>query len=864
MREAHLRPAQILMIVGNSITHDTRVLKSALALSDGGAEVTILGYTETALRQDSMLGPVRIIRVPVTWARRDADLRSRANRRSGFERLAVTKQERRRLDRKLRRLKREAGSSPSPRHNARLARAQLAGMSLRLRARVGRWVNPVVSRAWKSWDSAVQQRVVGAAWQRILPEISDYADAFGPVIDGLEWDVIHAHDVHMVGVASDAVARRQHQGRPATWVYDAHEFVAGLSLYGGRTARKRAAYLDLEQEYITDAAGVITVTEPLAEELQQRYRLSSRPVVVMNSPVLGAANQSLEVGIREACGLDESVPLLVYSGGVTAARGVATAVEALPLLPGVHLAVVCVPSTATKAVRELADLAARLGVQDRLHLHDPVPPDSVSAFLQSADVGLLPLLHFGSHEVALANKLFEYLYGGVPVVVSDCRAQAEFVRRHEVGAVHAAGDAQSFAEAVQGVLRGADDLRARIATSPDLLEPFAWEHQERSLRAFYREVLGVSSLVEPSSPTALEGLSERVPARTDRPSVLGIGPANMAGQAWAWAKALERELPGLRTEVIAVDRGSPLLFAADEIVTAQTFAKDRTWSARLERHALEDWTHVLLEAGRPLLGVRHGRDFTGDAGVFRTVGIGVGLLLHGSEIRDPRRHAAASRWSPFSDPDDPLTARLQAAVDSLAPRVREFDGPKFVSTPDLLGDVPEAHWLPVTVDPEEWRSERPVLTDRLPVIVHAPSRRTLKGTADVEKAVAPLVEEKLLEFRLVEGVPPEQMPRVVGEADIILDQFSLGSYGVLAVQAMAAGRLVVGHVHEWVRDQCPGALPILEADPSTLTEVLRRTVTTDRAEAATVAAAGPAYVGHVHDGRRAVEVLTKALGLRGH
>ena len=50
-----------------------------------------------------------------------------------------------------------------------------------------------------------------------------------------------------------------------------------------------------------------------------------------------------------------------------------------------------------------------LGVGDRLHLLDPVRPDEVSAFVASADVGLLPLRHFGSHEMALANKLFEYL-----------------------------------------------------------------------------------------------------------------------------------------------------------------------------------------------------------------------------------------------------------------------------------------------------------------------------------------------------------------------------------------------------------------------------------------------------------------------
>jgi len=58
-------PKRLLMLVGNDIRNDTRVLKSALALSDGGLEVTVLGYASGGVREEAMLGEVRIIRVPV-------------------------------------------------------------------------------------------------------------------------------------------------------------------------------------------------------------------------------------------------------------------------------------------------------------------------------------------------------------------------------------------------------------------------------------------------------------------------------------------------------------------------------------------------------------------------------------------------------------------------------------------------------------------------------------------------------------------------------------------------------------------------------------------------------------------------------
>ncbi|HYO20169.1 MAG TPA: glycosyltransferase family 4 protein [Dermatophilaceae bacterium] len=462
-------PKRVLMLVGNDIRNDTRVLKSALALADGGLDVTVLGYGSDGVREDTQLGGVRILRIPVDWrSRDDAGLRGRESQS---------------------RIKNAGDLSP--------------------RQILRRWLAKLETRAWWMANGVRHRSPLWANWRRVLPEIDDYERSFGPVIDQLEWEVLHAHDVHLVGIAKRAVDRRRGKGAQAAWVYDAHEFVAGLSVYGSRTRRRVAGYENLESEFIRDADGVVTVTEPLARELQRRYQLSGKPAVVMNSPVLGAAARPIEVGIRAAVGLADGVPLVVYSGGVTAARGVATAVAALPQLPGVHLAVVCVPNTATEAVKLLVVQATALGVADRLHLLEPVRPDEVSAFVASADVGLLPLRHFGSHEMALANKLFEYLYATIPVLVSDCRAQADFVRSHGVGAVHIADDASSFATELRGLLARRAEVVKVIASSPDLLEPFAWERQEATLRDFYRQLLGSPDAVhEPTSRSTLEGLTE--------------------------------------------------------------------------------------------------------------------------------------------------------------------------------------------------------------------------------------------------------------------------------------------------------------------------------------------------------------------
>jgi hypothetical protein len=103
------------------------------------------------------------------------------------------------------------------------------------------------------------------------------------------------------------------------------------------------------------------------------------------------------------------------------------------------------------------------------------------------------------------------------------------------------------------------------------------------------------------------------------------------------------------------------------------------------------------------------------------------------------------------------------------------------------------------------------------------------------------------------------MPAVIGDADIVVDQLRIGLYGVAACEALAAGRLVVSYVGSVVRERVRSLtgreVPIIEADPDSLADVLTDLLS-DRAAAAERAAAGPAFVAELHDGRHSAVALT--------
>ena len=359
-------------------------------------------------------------------------------------------------------------------------------------------------------------------------------------------------------------------------------------------------------------------------------------------------------------------------------------------------------------------------------------------------------------------------------------------------------------------------------------------------------------------------LPPRPPLR-QAPVRLLVGPANFAGQGWAWGRAVERAFPDVASQVFAVDRGSAFGFPADYTVDVPTYRSAR-WGQEQERYVLSHFTHVMIEAERPILGIRYGEDCESDAKVLAKAGLAVAMLSHGSDIRLPSRHVANAEkypYSPFADPDWDLVPKLEAQAARFGRIIGEHDGPTFVSTPDLLDDAPKARWLPAVVNLDSWAASTPVLERERPLVLHAPSNTRFKGTEIIEPIVERLAAAGLIDYRRIQGIPNAELPALFARADVVLDQFLLGIYSVAALETMAAGRVCVAHVaphvREHVREVSGEQVPVVEATVDTLAEVLER-IAAERDWAREQAAAGVEFVRTVHDGRLSARLLGPFLG----
>lgn len=335
-----------------------------------------------------------------------------------------------------------------------------------------------------------------------------------------------------------------------------------------------------------------------------------------------------------------------------------------------------------------------------------------------------------------------------------------------------------------------------------------------------------------------------------------IAPVNYAAQGTSWARALESRRSDLSAQNMAIDVPGGFSFDADLTVPVGTYHNDAEWQTR-QFEAAAQASHVLIEAEEPPFGRLLGRSVERQAAALQDRGVDIAYMAHGTDARLPSSHAERSEWSYYRDPSVYLP-RAETLARRNIDLLTRSGRPLFVSTPDLLLDLPTATWCPVVVDPARWS---PVRTERRPGaplrVVHAPSNPVLKGTPLIMPTLERLQEEGVIDFRLIQGIPSADMPELFAGADVLLDQFRLGSYGVAACEAMATGCIVIGQISEHVRNtvshSTARSLPILEADPRSLEKALRELSATP--DLTPLRRASTEFVTDVHDGRRSADAL---------
>lgn len=243
------------------------------------------------------------------------------------------------------------------------------------------------------------------------------------------FDVVHANDLDTLPAAW-LLARAS----GARLVYDAHELYTDQEPDPPRL--HRTVVRALEGALARRADAVVTVSEPIAEELQTRLRLGAQPVTVLNAP---------ERDETEPPPRPDGPLRAIYQGAMGPGRPLEDLLVAAEHAPAVQFTL-RVAGADQDALREAA---AHL---PNVEVVAPVAPTDLVRALRGYDVGLIinrPATR--NDELVFPNKLFEYLMAGLAVAVPRLPGMTPLVEAEGVGVTYDPGRPELLGEALAGL-----------------------------------------------------------------------------------------------------------------------------------------------------------------------------------------------------------------------------------------------------------------------------------------------------------------------------------------------------------------------------------------------------------------------------
>ncbi len=230
-----------------------------------------------------------------------------------------------------------------------------------------------------------------------------------------------AEDVFSLPIAS-LLARLNR----ARLFYDSRELYFAIGALSNKKL-KQSIWSLLEEFFIADAT-VFTTGDLDSEILKQRYRIAL-PTTIYNFPRRFRIERNNS--LRERLQLSSEHVILLYQGMMGEGRGIFKMLDTLEILPEQFVLVMLGDGVLLEKTRMEIQ---RRHLSKRAFALGAIPYDRLLTYTASADIGLALIEPISkSYELALPNKLFEYVLCETPPIVSHLPAMVRVIEQHQVG-----------------------------------------------------------------------------------------------------------------------------------------------------------------------------------------------------------------------------------------------------------------------------------------------------------------------------------------------------------------------------------------------------------------------------------------------
>jgi len=295
----------------------------------------------------------------------------------------------------------------------------------------------------------------------------------------LDVDIFHYHDPDLHPFMSKLIT----DGKKV--VFDMHENYVGALRHRrkGRYAWLAPAFVAYERHIIRRVHGVVYVSQTLADMFSG---IDQRSCLVRNI-----------IHTRQMDGWTppprEDAPILIAAGrNLSHERQCEKMVQALPLIHKEF------PDARVRFMGEcsqgydelLPALAKELGVEDHVDMVGWVEWKDSFSELAKSTIGCVLYEDNENNRVGLPNRVFDYMFANLPLMVSDFPELRNMIASTGAGVVVNSNDPANVAEAAKDMIRDRKKLEAHAQAGRDaVFNEYSYENELKNLEAMYEDIL---------------------------------------------------------------------------------------------------------------------------------------------------------------------------------------------------------------------------------------------------------------------------------------------------------------------------------------------------------------------------------------
>lgn len=231
-------------------------------------------------------------------------------------------------------------------------------------------------------------------------------------------------------------------------VYDSHEIFCEVPELQ-ETPLKKKIWERLEKSIVPKLKYCITVNQSIANWFNQKYRVDFK--VVRNIPDKISVNK-IKTRVELNLPTDKKI-ILLQGAGINIQRGAEEAVEAMQYVDNAILLII----GGGDAVENLKFEVKRLKLESKVIMLPKMKPEELYQYTCNADIGLsLDKATNLNYQFSLPNKLFDYVFAGVPVLASPLIEIKSFIEKNNVGVCIENHTAKHIADKMNYMLTSTD------------------------------------------------------------------------------------------------------------------------------------------------------------------------------------------------------------------------------------------------------------------------------------------------------------------------------------------------------------------------------------------------------------------------